>query len=170
MAPARKRSPVTAPISQPVLSQVSSTLESLPEKPKEFWSLRETIAQLQEPITVALDRGYSYEEIAKILADHDIAISVFSLKRYLSMSRTQANAGSGRGQGRRKPRGSRKATEADSTPEPEVAPVETPAEPAAKKRGGGRAKAEPTTAAKAKSTGRTRGTAQRGRRSTKAKG
>lgn len=143
MAPARKRSPVAATISQPILSQVSSTLQSLPEKPKEFWSLREAITQLQEPITIALDRGYSYEEIAQLLAEHDMPISVSSLKRYLSMSRPKSDAPTTKGRRRGKRRGSQSASEASeddgaaaemaSAPEVTESP-EAPEEPTPKRR------------------------------------
>ncbi|WP_088891047.1 hypothetical protein [Leptolyngbya ohadii] len=77
----------TSSVPQGALSQVSLTLTDLPDKPKETWSLREVIEQLQEPISIALQRGYSYEEVVKILADCGIHITASSLKRYLSIAK-----------------------------------------------------------------------------------
>lgn len=77
-----------------MLEQVTLTLQDLPEKPKEVWSLREAIALLYEPITAALDRGYSYEEVTSLLSKEGIDVSTSSMKRYLSTARKDKEGGS----------------------------------------------------------------------------
>lgn len=89
MAITRKRSSNSASITKNAIAQVSSALGDLPEKPKENLSLRETIGELHDSITVALNRGYSYEEIVDILASQGIEITVASLKRYLASARKE---------------------------------------------------------------------------------
>ena len=84
MITAKKRLPGSATVQQTAIQQATSLLEQLPEKPKEIWSLREAIDLLQDSITTALARGYSHEEVATMLADQGIKISVSSLKRYLA--------------------------------------------------------------------------------------
>ena len=141
MPRARQRS--TAKIAPPSIAQLTSTLDALPEKPKESYSLRETVSQLYEPISSALSRGYNYEEIAALLAKHGIEISVFSLKRYLSLSKSEQTQRSEPEESKprrgRKPKQAAEATEAtEETPEA----LEVQPEPAPKRRG--RAKAEAT--------------------------
>lgn len=135
MPRARQRS--TAKIAPPSIAQLTSTLDALPEKPKESYSLRETVSQLYEPISSALSRGYNYEEIAALLAKHGIEISVFSLKRYLSLSKSEQTRSSEPEES--KPRRGRKPKQtAEATAEtPEASEVQP--EPAPKRRG--RAKA-----------------------------
>ena len=172
MAP-RKRSTAAANISQPAIHQVTSALESLPEKPKESWSLREAINQLQEPITIALARGYSYEEVTQLLADNGIAISVFSLKRYLSLSKSQKEGAvpSKRGRGRKRAVDTSQTDETVTAQTDETAiadapeEVPTPAESTPRRRRKS-AKAESSeqsqSAAKTKATTRTRATTRTG--------
>jgi hypothetical protein len=138
MPRARQRS--TAKIAPPSIAQLTSTLDALPEKPKESYSLRETVSQLYEPISSALSRGYNYEEIAALLAKHGIEISVFSLKRYLSLSKSEQTQRSEPEES--KPRRGRKPKQAaEATEETEETPEasEVQPEPAPKRRG--RAKA-----------------------------
>ncbi|HEY9661249.1 MAG TPA: hypothetical protein V6C65_22575, partial [Allocoleopsis sp.] len=71
------------------IDQVGTTLQDLPEKPRENLSLREAVATLQDSITTALDRGYSYEEVVSILSRQRVDITVASLKRYLAAARKQ---------------------------------------------------------------------------------
>lgn len=86
----KKRGSSSVP--QQALAHVSLTLTDLPEKTKESWSLREAIEQLQEPITIAMQRGYRYEEIVEVLASCNIHITASSLKRYLSIAKRSAGA------------------------------------------------------------------------------
>ena len=84
MAGAKRRSPTATLVSKAAISQASSTLMDLPEKPKEIWSLREAINALQDQIILALDRGYDYLEISTMLTQQGVEISSSTLKYYLS--------------------------------------------------------------------------------------
>ncbi|NJO42311.1 MAG: hypothetical protein HC769_05765 [Cyanobacteria bacterium CRU_2_1] len=90
MAVTKKRSSTAVIVPTIALQQATTTLQELPEKPKETWSLREAIALLQEPISTALSRGYGYEEITAILNAKGIKITASSLKRYLSITKPKA--------------------------------------------------------------------------------
>ena len=128
----------SAKIAPPSIAQLTSTLDALPEKPKESYSLRAAVSELYAPITKALGRGYSYEEIAALLAKHGLEISVFSLKRYLSLSKAEQKQQPQPEQA--KPRRERKPKQAtEATTETSEAPAPQ-AEPAPKRRG--RVKAE----------------------------
>lgn len=72
------------PISQQEIKQIAQFLQQLPQKEKESWSIREAIAYLILPITTALTKGYSREEIAAIIRTAGIPISDASLKYQLS--------------------------------------------------------------------------------------
>jgi hypothetical protein len=87
MSKAKQRPSVATIVAKSALEQASVKLQALPDKPKEVWSLRETVALLQDDITSALNRGYTYDEIVKVLADKNIDITVSSLKRYLAAAR-----------------------------------------------------------------------------------
>ncbi len=123
MAGAKRRSPTSTLVSKASISQASSTLTDLPEKPKEIWSLREAINALQDQIILALDRGYGYPEISKMLTTQGVEISASTLKYYLSAVRRSDN-------GKRRRRVGGKVTEktltkanaavADAMVEPEV--------------------------------------------------
>lgn len=89
MATSKKRASGSATISKTAIEQVGSRLKDLPEKPKENLSLREAISELHESITTALNRGYSYDEVVKILATQKVSITVASLKRYLAAARKE---------------------------------------------------------------------------------
>lgn len=89
MATTKRRSPTSTLVSKSAISQASTVLEDLPEKPKEIWSLREAIELLKDPITAALDRGYSYPEVSKMLSERGVEISASTLKYYLSAARKE---------------------------------------------------------------------------------
>jgi hypothetical protein len=89
MAKIKKRSSAAA-VPKSAIEQVSSTLKDLPAKPKENLSLREAVLELHDSITMALDRGYSYDEVVEILAGQEVKITVASLKRYLAVARKEA--------------------------------------------------------------------------------
>lgn len=92
MPRAKKNASSSATISKSSIDQVTQTLQNLPEKPKENWSLREAVAQLQEQISAALNKGYSYDEVAQMLTQQGVEISASSLKSYLSVARRQKGA------------------------------------------------------------------------------
>jgi hypothetical protein len=91
MAKTKKRSSAAAAVSKSAIEQVSLSLKDLPAKPKENLSLREAVLELHHSITTALDRGYSYDEVAGILAGQGVEITVASLKRYLAVARKEAS-------------------------------------------------------------------------------
>jgi hypothetical protein len=90
MAMTKTKQSKTAVIHQGAIEQVSTLLENLPAKPKEQWSLREAIRQMQAPIQAALNKGYSYEEVAQVLDDKGIGVRVSTLKSYLAAGKRQA--------------------------------------------------------------------------------
>lgn len=85
----RTRQQAASKIAPDSIAQLTSVFDALPGKPKDTYTLREAVSQLDAPIRTALKRGYNYDEIAAILADHEIALSAFSLKRYLSLNKDQ---------------------------------------------------------------------------------
>jgi hypothetical protein len=100
--PPRKKLPIlAAEISKNSIEQVSLSLQDLPEKPKDSYSLREAIAMMHASITSALARGYKHEEISKLLANEGIKITASSLRRYLSITKPK---GEGKVKAKRQPR------------------------------------------------------------------
>ncbi|MBD2090842.1 hypothetical protein H6F67_13380 [Microcoleus sp. FACHB-1515] len=90
MMSATGKRPKTSIVSQKSVEQAGAFLAELPEKPKEKLSLREAITQIQDQIKAALAKGYSYEDIAKILGDRGIDISASTLKNYVPAGKRQA--------------------------------------------------------------------------------
>jgi hypothetical protein len=90
-----KRSLKATAVPKSAIAQATSALQTLSEKPKEQWSLREAIEALHDVIVDALDKGYDYPEIATLLREQDIRISPSSLKSYLSRSRKQQSSNLG---------------------------------------------------------------------------
>ncbi|MBW4660438.1 MAG: hypothetical protein KME15_17330 [Drouetiella hepatica Uher 2000/2452] len=90
MAVATGRRPKAISVSKQAVDQAGALLGQLPEKPKENLSLRDAIDQLQEEIKEALSKGYTYIDVAGLLANKDILISPATLKRYVSMGRGRA--------------------------------------------------------------------------------
>ncbi|HEY9639346.1 MAG TPA: hypothetical protein V6C57_02620 [Coleofasciculaceae cyanobacterium] len=71
-------------VSKSAIEQAGVLLTELPQKPKVSWSLREAVGLLQASIVIALNRGYTYEEVAALLGEQGINIAAPSLKRYLA--------------------------------------------------------------------------------------
>ncbi|HEY9628311.1 MAG TPA: hypothetical protein V6C84_13505 [Coleofasciculaceae cyanobacterium] len=111
-------------VPQTALDQVGSLLQDLPEKTKEQISLREAVSQLQDIIKDTLAKGYSYEDVATLLAEVAIVISPTTLKRYVltNGSRTQKQASS-------KAKTKRKAKVPSAEPISEGVPTEPEVEP-----------------------------------------
>ncbi len=105
MATTKRRSPTSTLVSKGAISSASSILDGLPEKPKEIWSLREAIDLLKEPISAALDRGYSYAEVSKMLTEKGVEISPSTLKYYLSSARREKDGSKPKTRRRRKTQG-----------------------------------------------------------------
>lgn len=153
MAATKRRSPTSTLVSKNAISQASTSLQDLPEKPKEIWSLREAINLLKDQITVALDRGYSYTEVSQMLSKTGVEISPSTLKYYLSSARK--DDGGGKTKTRRRRRTLNLPAEAlqngmsdaamEKEPEAKAEAPEAPAKTPAK-----RGKAAPKAAAAAK--------------------
>lgn len=59
-------------------------LEAAPQKQKEEHTLRESIELMKDAIKGILERGYTYDEVAAMLSESDIAISGATLKQYMT--------------------------------------------------------------------------------------
>lgn len=93
MALSTRKRPRASLVKQETVGHAISFLEELPEKTKEDLSLREAVGQMQEQIKAALDKGYNYDEIAKMLSEKGIRISALTLKNYAPSGRRQAGKG-----------------------------------------------------------------------------
>ena len=114
------------------LDQVGSLLQDLPEKTPDQISLREAVSQLQDIIKATLAKGYSYEDVATLLAEVAIVISPTTLKRYVltNGSRTTQKQTSSKAKTKR----SAKVPSAEPIsegvqPEPEAEPLEASYKP-----------------------------------------
>jgi hypothetical protein len=160
----RKRPRATI-VNQDLVGQASAFLQELPEKQKESMSLREAVEQMQEPLKAALAKGYSYEDLAKMLLGKGIKISALTLKNYVPSGKRQA--------AKTKAKRSKKVLREESTPVEEasakeilpevpveVSPSDIAPEPAPAPAKAGRGRAKPsetkkTAAAKTKASGET---------------
>lgn len=154
----RKRPPGSVVVQQSAIQQAGDLLQKLPEKPKENWSLREAIESLEGSIVQALDRGYSHDEVAELLDEKGISISVSSLKRYLAASRRDKGTQTRRTRKLRGQAAAKAKTEeatsvepvAAETPSPSKAEAAEPATPGRRKRSASTAPKASAPAAKAK--------------------
>lgn len=89
MATATRKRPRATAVNQELVGQASAFLQDLPEKQKEDLSLRQAVQQMQEPLKAALAKGYSYEDLAKMLAGKGINISALTLKNYIPSGKRQ---------------------------------------------------------------------------------
>jgi hypothetical protein len=89
MAVATRKRSKTSTLSRQVIDQADDFLQSLPEKPRQNWSLREAVEHLRDQISEALAKGYSYEDVAEMLSGQGIEISPSTLKKYISIGRSQ---------------------------------------------------------------------------------
>lgn len=146
-----RRSPNATLVTKASIDQASDALQGLPEKTKEKLSLREAVDVLRDHITAALEKGYSYEDIAVMLAKQGVSIAPSSLKHYLARSNRQLKS---KGAGTQTKR--RRTAKSDAEVIPALEAVEP--EPAPK-RGGRRGAAKAAAPAAPKVT--TRSTASR---------
>jgi hypothetical protein len=147
-----RRSPNATLVTKSAIDQASEALQGLPEKTKEKLSLREAVDVLRDHITAALDKGYSYDDIAVMLAKQGVSIAPSSLKHYLARSNRQLKKGATQTRRRRSPKA---VEEMEAASEPE--PVETVEEAPKRGRRGPKAAAAPK--ATARSTSRTKAVA-----------
>ena len=66
------------------LKVIDDKLGDLKEKPKEEFTLRESIYFLRDKLKSALKKGYSYQDLSEILSEQEIFISAATLKQYLT--------------------------------------------------------------------------------------
>lgn len=90
MALASRKRSRSSQVKQETVGHAISFLQDLPEKAKEELSLKEAVRQMHEPIKAALAKGYSYEDVAKMLSDQGIKISALTLKNYAPSGKRQA--------------------------------------------------------------------------------
>ncbi len=81
----------SANIAPSIVIQAETFLNALPIKPKEQLSLREAVGQLQEQIQEALAKGYSYQDVADMLAKQGIMISASTLKNYVPSGKRKSS-------------------------------------------------------------------------------
>lgn len=72
------------PIKKSTIEENRERLLNAPVKEKEDFSLQEAIHNMATEISQILDRGYSYEEIAKMLSDGGIDVKPTTLRQYLA--------------------------------------------------------------------------------------
>ncbi|MBW4465288.1 MAG: hypothetical protein KME07_07590 [Pegethrix bostrychoides GSE-TBD4-15B] len=151
-----RRSPNATLVTQPAIDEAAEALYDLPEKTKEKMSLREAVDVLRDQITAALDKGYSYEDIAAMLAKQGISIAPSSLKHYLARSNRQLKQATGTQTRRRRSPAKSLDTEADTEVDTEelsdLAEIAEPEPAAPKRRGRPPASDSASAAAKTRST------------------
>jgi hypothetical protein len=161
MPPVKTRSSSSVAVSKAAIAQATKVLEELPAKAKESWSLREAVTLLQDSITTALDRGYSYEEVSTMLAGKGVSITPSSLKRYLANAKKKADGGAQATPAKRgrKPRAAKaEAPEAPASEAPEATPTKRRGRGPNKPKDGAEAKPKATRTAAARKTTAARGT------------
>ncbi|HRK65970.1 MAG TPA: hypothetical protein PKY73_00345 [Hyphomonas sp.] len=71
-------------ISPEDLEKLISTLDALPPKPKEALSTRETVASAETAIRGALEKGYSFTDIAEHFARFRLSVRPGTISGYLA--------------------------------------------------------------------------------------
>ncbi len=154
-----RRSPNATLVTKNSIDQAAEALQELPEKTKEKLSLREAVDVLRDHITAALDKGYSYEDIAVMLAKQGVSIAPSSLKHYLARSNRQLRSKTGGTQPRRRRASSKSSVDAEDLPElavPEELETALAEAEETPKRGRRATKASAAEATTARSTTRTK--------------
>jgi hypothetical protein len=135
MTSTTRRSPNATLVTRPAIEQASKALQNLPEKIKEKLSLREAVDVLRDQITAALDKGYSYEDIAAMLEKQGVSIAPSSLKHYLARSNRQLKNEAGTQTRRRRTSSAQPEETEDLLELTSVTEAEPELEPAPKRRG-----------------------------------
>lgn len=91
MAGVTNKRPKVVLVKKDAVDQAGTFLDGLPEKPREDFSLRAAVDRLREPIRAALAKGYTYEEVAELLAKQGITISPSTLKNYVPSGTRQSS-------------------------------------------------------------------------------
>lgn len=116
MAQSTGKRPRATLVKQDVVQQARGFLESLPEKPKDDFSVREAVDHLREELQAALARGYSYQDLAQILNGKGIKITVSTLKNYIPSGKRQAT----KDKATKAPRRTSRSEATAPAPEPEA--------------------------------------------------
>jgi hypothetical protein len=134
MAGVTNKRPKVVLVKKDSVDQAGVFLDSLPDKPREDFSLRAAVDRLREPIRAALSKGYTYEEVAELLADQGIKISPSTLKNYVPSGTRQSSKDKSASNGRKTKKSDDETLsltdeppaelEPTSSLEPEVAPEE----------------------------------------------
>lgn len=74
-------------VSRKALDKIAQSLAELPEKKPSELSYREAVFEQIGTLLAALERGYSYEDLAAVFSNGGIQISTSTLKRYLREAR-----------------------------------------------------------------------------------
>lgn len=118
MAQSTGKRPRATLVKQDVVQQARKFLESLPEKTKDDFSVREAVDHLREELQAALARGYSYQDLAQILNGKGIKITVSTLKNYIPSGKRQAT----KEKATKAPRRTSRPEATAPLPEPETSP------------------------------------------------
>lgn len=103
-------------IKKSTIEENRQRLLNAPIKEKEDFSLQEAIHNMAAEINQILDRGYSYEEIATMLADGGIDIKPTTLRQYLAQV-PQAN---GKAKSKKSPKAKTSESQTDEVKPDEV--------------------------------------------------
>lgn len=79
-----KQKPAQIKIKKSAIDQMIGVFNEAPEKPKDEHTLKESVQLMQESIKGMLAKGYTYDEIAAMMAKGGIVISGATLKQYMS--------------------------------------------------------------------------------------
>lgn len=98
-----KKSSKSSRIQSQAVNRTKAALQDLPEKAAGLISLQEAIHQLRAPLKAALNKGYSYQELAAMLQQQGISISRSTLRSYLALDKQQnsRNSRSGKAESRK---------------------------------------------------------------------
>jgi hypothetical protein len=107
-------------IKKSTIEENRQRLLNAPIKEKEDFSLQEAIHNMAGEINQILDRGYSYEEIATMLADGGIDIKPTTLRQYLA----QVPQVNGKAKSKKSPKAKTSESQTDKVKPDEVKPDE----------------------------------------------
>ena len=103
-------------IKKSTIEENRQRLLNAPIKEKEDFSLQEAIHNMAGEINQILDRGYSYEEIATMLADGGIDIKPTTLRQYLA----QVPQATGKAKSKKSPKAKTSESQTDKVKPDEV--------------------------------------------------
>jgi len=96
MAPSTTRKSRATLVTPESVEQAKEFLQTLPEKAKDDFSLKEAVGRLHDSLKDALSKGYTYDELAAMLTKQGMKISAFTLKSYIPLGKRSSTSGKGR--------------------------------------------------------------------------